>query len=378
MLESIVKKLAEKTLDLKIKHGTLGKLIELVYEIASSAVFQSIVHVIATLVLGIGYSKSYSTIITNEAESVTEIIEKNVLNKSFIIWFIIIYGAFLILFLLCNTYRKVQNTDIGIRENTLDTLRTQTLVLADHELDLNQRTSTATLEEIVQIYNQDRSFFDICFSYCKAILGTLNSVSEVRNPGLKVEIFVRNRESDDKDTYQMIAYAPRTGTPPEAYHPEKDPFDLAVFRNKLGPDIDYGDEQFQELTRKNKIPCHSWPFLSKRNEIITLFGKEQIEGYYINYHSKKPTKLHIAIPAVVIGDLTLVVIQITSKKEFVFGNKDEIENNIQNLYEQIISAYCNNLTLYQAITCNRDIISRAIENNKSDLTQATKKGGSHD
>ena len=352
-----VDKIAAKLKEACNEHPYRKRAIEWAYAICSDSVFQSLTHAVAALILGL-----YATRAKADADG-NQIITRT--NWPFLIGFIIVYGVILILFYLCNTYRKSRVKSLTANDNMLHSIGEYVREISDHEVELNVQTYDSSISEITHIYEQDRSFYDVCFDVCKNILSTLNTIAGSRNQ-FKVGIFVRNI-SEDSDTYQMVAFAPKDGPQPEMY---AKPFDLVDFRKTLGEDINYYDSDFQELTQGLGIPCHAWPFLSHRYDSTCLYGADEVRQHYVNYHKKKPTKLHIAIPCIIVHNTVLAAIQITSKKEDALGSQAETEQHIDELYQQYIAVHAANLTMYHAVVKNRENVCRAVsdaEQQKGDL-----------
>lgn len=253
----------------------IGQTLKLFYTILVNPIIQSAISIIASILLGIFLHKNQNG--------------ATILNIRFLILFSIGYLLLIIAMLICNYYRGMRNNVIKMYEISHQDIQKALLIEYRRNYGLlDKMTPSPTVNKLNDILLGYDTFTESSFFIADSVYELLEKCQNATR--LRVSIYLRT--TDEKDTYTMVAYSPickKPATYGEIYN-------INDFKK---PGI-----------RKKDIPVHAEPFLNKGFERIILLGSE-VRKRYRNFNSKKPTKLHISIPAEIEGTVFLVL-QITS------------------------------------------------------------------
>ncbi len=285
-MDGLVEKLASWAKGLDRKGKFWGKMIRLLYEICVSSSFQSLVHVLASCVLGVFCYKG----------------EK--LNWDFIACFAIIYIIVIVVFFICNLHRKNRNNSIKGYELSFPRISKSFQEECRKEIELYNTIADRDFNHMVDYYSNYDVYSEACFRVCAAIDELLQEISGFRS--FRVLTFLRT--TGDRDEYYINAYSPQEPAP-ESLGTK---FDLSVYKSTKG---------------KKKIPLHARPFLNERFEPIIYLGDE-VKKHYLNFNNEHPTELHISIPCSV-NKKVVAAVQITSYNNCL-GTKSNIKSLIEN------------------------------------------------
>lgn len=285
-MTSFIKKIECLATWVKVKDANgewLGKVLRLCYEICVNAVFQSIINICASLLLGAFAFKD------------------GILNKVFLMPFSVIYLGFIVIFLISNLHRKGRNNTI--RGYELSFLRISNALQEEYmnNMKFHQAISEKSLDNMIRYYEEHDTYTDICFRTCNAVENLLQEISGKQT--FRVATFLRKIETPNE--YGMNGFSPLEPVP-ESYG-KSFPINLAKGKH----------------ARKAKCHTHKKPFINPRTEPIILLGDE-VKKSYLDFNDSHPTKLHISIPCSVNGEV-VAVMQITSYDENALGNKGDIQ-----------------------------------------------------
>ena len=152
-------------------------------------------------------------------------------------------------------------------------------------------------------------YTEASFRVCRAINEYMAEISGEKDNCFKTLSFLKFYDDNGEEKCKVNAYG--GDEEPEIYGKE---FNLKELRNHM----------------EKEIPVYFRPFYKKRNEPIIYIGEKKIKREYKNPNNERPTKLHVAIPCTIDGDIAFII-QITSYVDLKFSKsriRELIDNNL--------------------------------------------------